>query len=97
MDTHNASAQQTPEQKLKLIHTLRPVAEYHEDFGTVLWWHLPISEPPYVGGGPGDGARLFNGYPTDCQYDHDCGWLTHWSPLPDCRDMVASDGARVGG
>lgn len=28
---------------------LRPIAEWHEDFGPVLWWRLPIDEPPYVG------------------------------------------------
>lgn len=28
----------------------RPIAEYHEDMGTVLWWKFPIEEPPYVGG-----------------------------------------------
>lgn len=27
----------------------RPIAEYHEDMGTVLWWKFPIEEPPYVG------------------------------------------------
>ena len=27
----------------------RPIAEYHEDMGDVLWWKFPIEEPPYVG------------------------------------------------
>lgn len=27
----------------------RPIAEYHEDMGTVLWWKFPVVEPPYVG------------------------------------------------
>lgn len=27
----------------------RPIAEYHEDMGPVLWWTFPIEEPPYVG------------------------------------------------
>lgn len=27
----------------------RPIEEYHEDMGTVLWWKFPITEPPYVG------------------------------------------------
>jgi len=27
----------------------RPIAEYHEDMGDVLWWKFPITEPPYVG------------------------------------------------
>jgi hypothetical protein len=27
----------------------RRASEWHEDIGNVLWWELPISEPPYVG------------------------------------------------
>ena len=27
----------------------RPIEEYHEDMGPVLWWKFPIEEPPYVG------------------------------------------------
>jgi hypothetical protein len=27
----------------------RPISEYHEDMGPVLWWRFPIEEPPYVG------------------------------------------------
>lgn len=27
----------------------RPLAEYHEDMGDVLWWAFPIDEPPYLG------------------------------------------------
>lgn len=27
----------------------RPIAEYHEDMGPVLWWRFPIEEPPYCG------------------------------------------------
>jgi hypothetical protein len=29
--------------------TPRPIEEYHEDMGPVLWWKFPIEEPPYVG------------------------------------------------
>lgn len=28
---------------------LHAYEDYHEDDGTVLWWVLPIVEPPYVG------------------------------------------------
>lgn len=27
----------------------RPLAEWHEDMGPMLWWKFPIDEPPYVG------------------------------------------------
>ena len=28
---------------------LRPLEEWHEGIGDVLWWRFPVSEPPYVG------------------------------------------------
>jgi hypothetical protein len=34
----------------------RPIEEYHEDMGDVLWWKLPITEAPYVGS-PRDTGR----------------------------------------
>lgn len=27
----------------------RPLEEWGEDYGDVLWWKFPIKEPPYVG------------------------------------------------
>lgn len=27
----------------------RPIEEYTEDMGAVLWWSFPIVEPPYCG------------------------------------------------
>ena len=45
----------------------RPIEEWHEDFGFVLWWKFPIEEPPYVG----------------CPLDEDWpGYHTHWTPIP---------------
>ena len=44
----------------------RPITEYHEDHGAVLWWTFPIDEPPYCG------------QPTDSDWP---GYHTHWSPL----------------
>lgn len=62
--------------------TLRPASEYHDDCGTVLWWHVPVQEPPYVGGGPGCGDQTRDGKPTVCACLLASGWLTHWSPIP---------------
>ena len=31
------------------ITVARPLDEWHEDDGDVLWWRFPIEEPPYVG------------------------------------------------
>lgn len=46
--------------------TARPLAEYNDDHGNVLWWTLPINEPPYVG------------QPSDDDWP---GYHTHWTPL----------------
>lgn len=66
-------------------HLLRPLRDYHEDYGSVLWYHLPIEEPPYVGAGPGLDERDSDGQPTICAQLIESGWLTYWLPLPDSR------------
>jgi len=35
--------------KYEEYNTLRPVEEWHEDYGDCLFWKLPIMEPPYCG------------------------------------------------
>ena len=44
---------------------LRPIDEYHEDMGSVLWWKFPITEPPYVGS------------PLDCGFVVEAELRTH--------------------
>lgn len=44
----------------------RPLEEWGEDYGDVLWWKFPIEEPPYVGS------------PLDCNWS---GHHTHWTPI----------------
>lgn len=44
----------------------RPLEEWHEDCGDVLWWKFPIEEPPYVGS------------PLDEKWN---GYYTHWTPI----------------
>jgi hypothetical protein len=39
------------------VITLRLASEYHEDYSTVLWWNLPVCEPPAV-----DGVEVPDGY-----------------------------------
>lgn len=34
---------------LRYYERLRPAREYHEDDSCVLWWKLPVEEPPYCG------------------------------------------------
>jgi len=44
----------------------RPLDEWHEDHGAVLWWTFPVRESPYVG------SPLWNSWP---------GRHTHWTPI----------------
>ena len=44
----------------------RPLEEWGEDYGDVLWWEFPVVEPPYVGS------------PLDCEWP---GYHTHWTPI----------------
>jgi hypothetical protein len=44
----------------------RPLEEWHEDIGNVLWWKFPINEPPYAG------------TPLDDEWP---GYHTHWTPI----------------
>ena len=46
--------------------TLRPEEEYHEDMGPVLWWKLPVDEPPYCGS------------PLNTEWP---GYHTHFTPI----------------
>ena len=61
---------------------VRPMAEWREDCGPVLWWHFPVCEPPEVGYGPGSGECSSDGTPTSCASGIESGWLTHWSHIP---------------
>jgi hypothetical protein len=36
-------------QRLRAYEVLYPASMYHEDFGPVLWWNIPVCEPPTVG------------------------------------------------
>jgi hypothetical protein len=45
----------------------RPLAEYHEDFGPVVWWKFPVNEPSWIG------------QPSDDSWP---GYHTHWTPHP---------------
>lgn len=49
----------------------RPASEYHEDMGAVLWWRMPVQEPPYIGS-PLDTEWVEDG--------HDA-YYTHFTPI----------------
>lgn len=61
--------------------------EWRESDGAVLWWHLPVCEPPLVGAHPCMEECEASGQPTECRRLIEINWLTHWSRLPDPRMM----------
>jgi hypothetical protein len=68
--------------------TARPLNEWHEADGPVLWWAFPVNEPPYVGT-PLDVARehvlVLDGIVIG-KFDTGTGWPgyhTHFTFLPD--------------
>jgi hypothetical protein len=50
--------------------TMRPREDWHEDFGDVFWWHLPIEEPPHFG------CPLSSDWPENGDE-----YYTHWSAV----------------
>lgn len=82
---------------LKELLTLRPAREYREDMGPVLWWLVPITEPPYVGS-PRDCGHTVELHTEAPHVQHNLqeeprdvtrifvggwpGYHTHWSPIP---------------
>jgi hypothetical protein len=66
----------------------RPISEYHEDMGDVLWWKFPIDEPPYCGS-PRDAGYMVEVTATAHNADKIMrfsvggwpGYHTHWTPI----------------
>ncbi|MNW45555.1 hypothetical protein D3C74_228220 [compost metagenome] len=50
----------------QLTEVPRPIDEWGEDYGDVLWWKFPIEEPPYCG------------TPLDADWPD---YHTHWTPI----------------
>jgi len=51
----------------------RPIEDWHEDLGPVLWWRFPVTEAPWAGT-PHD-----SDWPMD---QPDEPYFTYWTPLP---------------
>lgn len=71
-------------------HRARPLSEWHEDMGPMLWWRFPIEEPPYVGT-PLDLGRtvllqIIGADDPMLRTSFDVGgwpgYHTHWTPIP---------------
>lgn len=68
----------------------RPLSEWHEDDGDVLWWCFPIEEAPYVGS-PLDPGQTVEVHAHTADGNTKTmrlmvgGWPdyhTHWTPIP---------------
>lgn len=84
LSDNDRAALNTVLEVLDKTHTLRPAGEYYDELGFVIWWHLPISEPPEIAREP---DSIPEGYPD--------GWQTRFSLLPDQRLLRTSDGAAL--
>lgn len=76
---------------------LRPLSEWQEDDGDVLWYRVPICEPPFVSS-PLQSDWLVetaNGRcikVEDSEEDEPRAWATHWCHLP--RVLVEPEPSR---
>lgn len=89
------------ERAMKDLLRPRPIEEYHEDMGDVLWWKFPIEEPPYVGR-PTDIGLTVEAHTYLVTHTNQTeepvitrldvggwpGYHTHWTPLPDASKIV---------
>jgi hypothetical protein len=93
-EQHDPPAFREVIEALEALTTLRPISEYEEDMGDVLWWKLPITEPPYVGSPNYLGQEVLISLQVNTALKtegtgyvrvHVGGWPgyhTHWSPIP---------------
>ena len=76
-------------QPLDAIFKARPISEYHEDYGPVLWWKFPVDEPPYIGSPLDLGQTVeitVRAYNVDklmrCDVGGWPGYHTHFTKIP---------------
>jgi hypothetical protein len=60
--------------ELARLTTLRPMDEWHDDDGDVLWWRVPIEEAPYASS------------PLDDSWTG--SYYTHWTPIPPANEAA---------
>ncbi|GEM_PF-1890592 len=66
------------------VDEARPLDDWHEDDGPVVWWTFPVNEPAWIGS------------PTDSDWP---GYHTHWTPHPAVPPALAAQqqGGRADG
>lgn len=99
LDKWTAIINREPKMKTTSGLIARPLAEWHEDMGDVLWWKFPIAEAPYVG------SPLDLGYTVEISLrasdgtekmmrESIGGWPgyhTHWTPIERPESGEASE------
>lgn len=64
----------------------RPLSEWTEEDGEVLWWKFPVDEPPFVGSprilGQVVEIRTHQGVIAKGLVGGWPGYHTHWTPIP---------------
>lgn len=75
----------------------RPLEEWHEDMGDVLWWKFPVTEAPYVGSPTCLGQTVeihdYKGVVARGQVGGWPGYHTHFTPLPPAPSTSTSTSA----
>lgn len=80
----------------------RPLEEWTEEDGDVLWWRFPVNEAPWVG------SPLNLGHTVECHTQDSLkprmaarfmvggwpGYHTHWTPIPPVPEIAAAERAR---
>lgn len=76
--------------------TARPLSEWSEEDGDVLWWKFPVAEAPYVGSPLNLGRNIRVTVDDETKIFTVGGWPgyhTHWTALP----LVPVEPKRDGG
>jgi hypothetical protein len=60
----------------EMLATMRPIQDWREDYGDVLWWTSPVEGPPYCG------------TPLDMDWQEYHQW---WTPLPNVTCVATGE------
>lgn len=79
------------------LHTPRPLSEWHEDMGPVMWWFFPMTEAPWVGTPLDLGGKAFIPLHDErgnriggMRVNSPGGWPgyhTHFTPIPNYDEI----------
>lgn len=61
---------------MRFLEIAKPLNEWHEDMGDVMWWFKGMDEAPYIG------HPICDDWP---------GYHTHWTPCPDIPENMKGE------